>query len=412
MQELKTGGYATKEPSLALLKRNAFLTMDVILDVVDSKALTDAFMDCLFDWCVKEDLFREEDSARETEETKTNGEIPDALRAYLFEIGQYPLLTSEEEHCLGKKVKEGKDAEKQWNKDSELLGTLKQEIRKEKAKYRRNYPEHPEISFSDIEGCFPASLNEDYACVWLIEEGEEARDILVNSNLRLVVSVAKKYVKQGMSMMDLIQEGNLGLIHATEKYDYTMPNRFSTYATWWIKQAIRRASISQAKNIRIPIHTAELMARVKKIEKELSQSLGRNPTTGEIAAHMPGVSEEKIKDLKRLDLQEVSLENLVGEDEKTSFLEMLEDTNAVDPKEYGEKKELYDSIHALMDTLSEEERLVLRLRYGFEDGEEKSYEAIGRLLHKDGSAVRLIEEKAMNRLLSSEKIREKELYEY
>ncbi|HJD46741.1 MAG TPA: sigma-70 family RNA polymerase sigma factor [Candidatus Mediterraneibacter norfolkensis] len=274
----------------------------------------------------------------ETMENELNiqeGMLTEPLKIYLNEIGQIPLLSEEEEKELGRRSSEG---------------------------------------------------------------DESARQKLAEANLRLVVSIAKHYNGRGVQLMDLIQEGNMGLMRAAEKYDYTMENRFSTYASWWIKEAMQRAIDQQSREIRVPVHVAENMKKVQKISKELQQELGRDPLPKEISEKMPGKTEKDIKEILSYLQSPVSLETPVGEEGENSLGDMVEDRTEATPEEAMNTLVQKDEVRELLESLSDRERQVIRLRYGLEDGKTHTLEEIGKMLNVTRERVRQIEARAMEKL--------------
>lgn len=268
------------------------------------------------------------------------GMLTEPLKIYLNEIGQIPLLSEEEERELGRRSSEG---------------------------------------------------------------DESARRRLEEANLRLVVSLAKHYTGRGVQLMDLIQEGNMGLMRAAEKYDYTMENRFSTYASWWIKEAMQRAIDQQSREIRVPVHVAENMKKVQKISKELQQELGREPLPKEIAEKMPGKTEDDIKNILSYLQSPVSLETPVGEEGENSLGDMVEDRTEATPEEAMNVLVQKEEVSELLGALSDRERQVIRLRYGLEDGKTHTLEEIGSMLNVTRERVRQIEARAMEKLRKNAK---------
>ena len=266
--------------------------------------------------------------------------LTEPLKIYLNEIGQIPLLSEEEERELGRKSSEGDAA---------------------------------------------------------------ARQKLAEANLRLVVSIAKHYTGRGVQLMDLIQEGNMGLMRAAEKYDYTKENRFSTYASWWIKEAMQRAIDQQSREIRVPVHVAENMKKVQKVSKELQQELGREPLPKEIAEKIPGKTEKDIKDILSYLQSPVSLETPVGEEGENSLGDMVEDRTEATPEEAMDSLVRKEEVSELLDSLSDRERQVIRLRYGLEDGKTHTLEEIGNTLNVTRARVRQIEARAMEKLRKNAK---------
>lgn len=274
------------------------------------------------------------------EEQQITAEMTGPLQIYLNEIGQIPLLSEEEERELGRRSAQG---------------------------------------------------------------DESARRKLEEGNLRLVVSLAKRYTGRGVQLMDLIQEGNMGLMRAAEKYDYTKENRFSTYASWWIKEAMQRAIDQQAREIRVPVHVAENMKRVQKISKELQQELGREPLPKEIAEKLGNKTEEEVKDILSYLQNPVSLETPVGEDGENSLGDMVEDKREATPEEAMDALVRKEEVSELLASLTERERQVIGLRYGLEDGSTHTLEEIGGILNVTRERVRQIEARAMEKLRENAK---------
>ena len=232
-----------------------------------------------------------------------------------------------------------------------------------------------------------------------IEQGDkEARDILISSNLRLVVSIAKKYVGRGMLFLDLIQEGNMGLVKAVEKFDYRKGFKFSTYATWWIRQAITRAIADQARTIRIPVHMVETINKLTRIQRQLVQELGRDPTAEEIAARMDGISADKVREIQKIALEPVSLETPIGEEDDSHLGDFIEDKNSLSPDQYASNQLLKDEINNVLSGLTEREEKVLRLRFGLYDGRTRTLEEVGKEFNVTRERIRQIEAKALRKL--------------
>lgn len=232
-----------------------------------------------------------------------------------------------------------------------------------------------------------------------IEEGDmAARDVLISSNLRLVVSIAKKYVGRGMLFLDLIQEGNMGLVKAVEKFDYRKGFKFSTYATWWIRQAITRAIADQARTIRIPVHMVETINKLTRVQRQLVQELGRDPTPEEISSKMDGISAEKVREIQKIALEPVSLETPIGEEDDSHLGDFIEDKDALSPDQYASNQLLKDEINSVLAGLTDREEKVLRLRFGLYDGRTRTLEEVGKEFNVTRERIRQIEAKALRKL--------------
>lgn len=233
-----------------------------------------------------------------------------------------------------------------------------------------------------------------------IEEGDqEAKNKLISANLRLVVAIAKKYTGRGMLFLDLIQEGNMGLIKAVDKFDYHKGFKFSTYATWWIRQAITRAIADQARTIRIPVHMVETINKMTRIQRQLVQELGRDPKAEEIADRMGGgMTPDKVREIQKIALDPVSLETPIGEEDDSHLGDFIEDKEALSPNEYANKELLKDEINEVLKTLTEREEKVLRLRFGLEDGRTRTLEEVGKEFDVTRERIRQIEAKALRKL--------------
>ncbi|MFJ7187713.1 RNA polymerase sigma factor [Streptomyces bacillaris] len=312
-----------------------------------------------------EAVMEEAEDAPEPREARNRAEnggpTSDLFREYLREIGRIPLLTAAEEVELARRVEAGLFAEERLantpDLDSRLAGDLDR----------------------------------------LVVMGRTAKRRLIEANLRLVVSVAKRYVGRGLTMLDLVQEGNLGLIRAVEKFDYARGYKFSTYATWWIRQAMSRALADQARTIRVPVHVVELINRVVRVQRRLLQERGYEPTADEVAAQLD-LTPERVTEVLRLAQEPVSLHAPVGEEDDVSFGDLIEDGDAASPVESAAFLLLREHLEAVLSTLGERERKVVQLRYGLDDGRPRTLEEIGRIFGVTRERIRQIESKTLSRL--------------
>lgn len=347
------------------------ISQNQFMDAIADLGLDDDAMDDLFSWCDDNDItFMDEgideeefelddatddldsniDDTRDDDESSIEDEISnleqsfanashakinDPVKMYLKEIGQIPLLDPKDEPIIAKRIQEG---------------------------------------------------------------DEEAKQQLISSNLRLVVSIAKKYVGRGMLFLDLIQEGNCGLIKAVEKFDYTKGFKFSTYATWWIRQSITRAIADQARTIRIPVHMVETINKLTRIQRQLVQDLGRDPLPEEIAEKMENITAEKVREIQKIALDPVSLETPIGEEDDSHLGDFIEDKETLSPDDYTNNQLLKDEINNVLQGLTEREEKVLRLRFGLQDGRTRTLEEVGKEFNVTRERIRQIEAKALRKL--------------
>ena len=298
--------------------------------------------------------------------------IEDPVRMYLKEIGKVPLLSAEEEIELAKNMEAGAVAKekiailksREENATEEELAEIKEEIK---------------------------NLQKD------LDAGDEAKKRLAEANLRLVVSIAKRYVGRGMLFLDLIQEGNLGLIKAVEKFDYRKGYKFSTYATWWIRQAITRAIADQARTIRIPVHMVETINKLIRVSRQLLQELGREPSPEEIAAEM-NMPVERVREILKISQEPVSLETPIGEEEDSHLGDFIQDDNVPVPADAAAFTLLKEQLEEVLGTLTEREQKVLTLRFGLEDGRARTLEEVGKEFNVTRERIRQIEAKALRKL--------------
>ncbi|MBB5183196.1 RNA polymerase sigma factor RpoD [Catenisphaera adipataccumulans] len=334
------------------------LSQHAFMEAIAKLKLSDDDLDALFNWCDENDIAfldkdglddidedveveEDEDSVDEIAQLEqsfansSHTKINDPVKMYLKEIGQIPLLDPKEEPIIAKRIQEG---------------------------------------------------------------DEEAKQILIESNLRLVVSIAKKYVGRGMLFLDLIQEGNCGLIKAVDKFDYKKGFKFSTYATWWIRQSITRAIADQARTIRIPVHMVETINKLTRIQRQLVQDLGRDPIPEEIAEKMDNITADKVREIQKIALDPVSLETPIGEEDDSHLGDFIEDKETLSPDDYTNNQLLKDEINNVLQGLTEREEKVLRLRFGLEDGRTRTLEEVGKEFNVTRERIRQIEAKAIRKL--------------
>jgi RNA polymerase primary sigma factor len=314
------------------------------------------------------------------------------IQAYLQEIGRIPLLNAEEEIILAKKIKAG---EKEFKN---LIKKLAEENYHEVyVEANKDYEEGSDKSKA-IERAKKRLLTKDRKLINdTVKEGAEAKDLLSTANLRLVVSIAKKYSKRGLDLLDLIQEGNIGLIRAVEKFDYRKGFKFSTYATWWIRQAITRAIADQARTIRIPVHMIETINKLSKVSAQLATKLGRKPKPVEIAKAM-GITVDKVQEIIKIAQKPQSLETKIGEDGENSIVEIIPDEYSASPAELANWSFLKKQIHEVLQNLSDRERKVLELRFGLRDGVPRTLEEVGHEFNVTRERIRQIEAKALKKM--------------
>ena len=338
------------------------------------KALNDADISVSEDFSYDEDDAKEPTSLHDVEEVdiSTFDQLPasvkvdDPVRMYLKDIGKIPLLSIDEETDLAKLVVDGREAKRRVD----------------------------EIENDDQN---TVSVEEFESLLELVDKAHDAKDKLVNSNLRLVVSIAKRYLGRGLQFLDLIQEGNMGLIKAVDKFDHQKGFKFSTYATWWIRQAITRAVADQARTIRIPVHMVETINKLVRIQRQLVQELSREPSPQEVAERMD-ISVEKVQQIQKIAQEPISLESPVGEEEDSNLGDFISDPHALDPYEYTAKMKLRQELDDVLRTLTEREERVLRLRFGLIDGRQRTLEEVGKEFNVTRERIRQIEAKALRKL--------------
>ncbi len=307
-------------------------------------------------------VLADDDEALPAARVTVAGATADPVKDYLKQIGKVPLLNADQEVDLAKRIEAGLFAE------DKLAG---------------------------VDDSLPRDVRNDLE--WIAEDGRRAKDHLLEANLRLVVSLAKRYTGRGMLFLDLIQEGNLGLIRAVEKFDYTKGYKFSTYATWWIRQAITRAMADQARTIRIPVHMVEVINKLARVQRQMLQDLGREPTPEELAVELD-MTPEKVVEVQKYGREPISLHTPLGEDGDSEFGDLIEDSEAIQPGEAVSFTLLQEQLHSVLDTLSEREAGVVSMRFGLTDGQPKTLDEIGKVYGVTRERIRQIESKTMSKL--------------
>jgi RNA polymerase primary sigma factor len=302
-----------------------------------------------------------DDDDAPAQQVVTAGATADPVKDYLKQIGKVALLNAEQEVELAKRIEAGLFAEEKLANSPNLEPKLRRELE------------------------------------WIAQDGRRAKNHLLEANLRLVVSLAKRYTGRGMLFLDLIQEGNLGLIRAVEKFDYTKGYKFSTYATWWIRQAITRAMADQARTIRIPVHMVEVINKLARVQRQMLQDLGREPTPEELAKELD-MTPEKVVEVQKYGREPISLHTPLGEDGDSEFGDLIEDSEAVVPADAVSFTLLQEQLHQVLDTLSEREAGVVSMRFGLTDGQPKTLDEIGKVYGVTRERIRQIESKTMSKL--------------
>ncbi len=384
---------------MELGKSKGSLTNREIMDILDEVSLEPEQIEKLYDLLEEQGIEIIEDSADDIEDISNivkivedkeednvvEGEhtlVDDPVKVYLKEIGKVPLLSGEEEIELAKQMLKGAEFQK-------MIALMK------------DREEGKEIAEEDLPifELLPDAFEQEEldAMNAEIAKGEKAKQRLSEANLRLVVSIAKRYVGRGMHFLDLIQEGNLGLIKAVEKFDYQKGYKFSTYATWWIRQAITRAIADQARTIRIPVHMVETINRVMRVSRQLVQELGRDPTSEEIAREI-NQPEEKVREILKIALDPVSLETPIGEEEDSHLGDFIPDDDVPAPVEATSQIMLREQLVEVLSTLTPREAKVLELRFGLRDGRQRTLEEVGKEFNVTRERIRQIESKALRKL--------------
>jgi RNA polymerase primary sigma factor len=302
-----------------------------------------------------------DDTDEPIQQVMVAGATADPVKDYLKQIGKVPLLNAEMEVELAKRIEAGLFSDEKLAKGGKISAKVQEELE------------------------------------WIADDGRRAKNHLLEANLRLVVSLAKRYTGRGMLFLDLIQEGNLGLIRAVEKFDYTKGYKFSTYATWWIRQAITRAMADQARTIRIPVHMVEVINKLARVQRQMLQDLGREPTPEELAKELD-MTPEKVIEVQKYGREPISLHTPLGEDGDSEFGDLIEDSEAIVPADAVSFTLLQEQLHAVLDTLSEREAGVVSMRFGLTDGQPKTLDEIGKVYGVTRERIRQIESKTMSKL--------------
>ncbi len=366
---------AAKAPAKKAASTPAVVTLDdvevvgpdgkkVLPDIPDEKFEADVKTDPTIAEDEKEATFvvsDADDSGEPEQQVMVAGATADPVKDYLKQIGKVPLLNAEMEVELAKRIEAGLFSEEKLAKGGKISAKLEEELE------------------------------------WIAEDGRRAKNHLLEANLRLVVSLAKRYTGRGMLFLDLIQEGNLGLIRAVEKFDYTKGYKFSTYATWWIRQAITRAMADQARTIRIPVHMVEVINKLARVQRQMLQDLGREPTPEELAKELD-MTPEKVVEVQKYGREPISLHTPLGEDGDSEFGDLIEDSEAIVPADAVSFTLLQEQLHAVLDTLSEREAGVVSMRFGLTDGQPKTLDEIGKVYGVTRERIRQIESKTMSKL--------------
>ena len=375
--ELKTMS-DIKEEIIFAKKEGVTIDQDYILKKIEHFDVTDDELNDIFDWFKSENL--------DLDEELNESDLSDEK---LLSAGQ-PVIDEIDED-----IDDDDDDTKEEMIDP--IANLEVNFGSRNAYAKINDP--VKMYLKDIGQVNLIKPEEELGIAKKVEEGDQdARTLLISANLRLVVSIAKKYVGRGMLFLDLIQEGNMGLIKAVEKFDYKKGFKFSTYATWWIRQSITRAIADQARTIRIPVHMVETINKLNKIQRDLVQQLGREPSAEEISEKMDGISPEKVRDIQRIALDPVSLETPIGEEDDTHLGDFIEDKEAMSPHQYANNQLLKEEIERALKQLTEREEKVLKFRYGLVDNRTRTLEEFGKEFTVTRERIRQIESKALRKL--------------
>ena len=362
-------------------KNGEQITQEKLLEEAEKNHLREEEEDQLFDWIQQQGIFISADEE---------------------------LLEEEEAELSEEDLRDdGDDSEEDEEEEDDLSDQDSPDPYIETGK-RRGQSDSVKVYLREIGAIPLLNAQQEYDVAKRVAEGDkEAKELLISSNLRLVVSMAKEHLNRGLSLQDLIQEGNIGLMRAVEKFDYTKGFRFSTYATWWIRQSMVRAIADQSRDIRLPVHMAEQIMRVNRVQRRLLQELNREPTVEEIAAQLEGMTPERVMEIQKIGMDPVSLESPAGDEENSTLQDFIQDTTAVDPVAYANSSVLRDQVDKLLKELPEREEKIVRMRFGLDGtGKPKTLEEVGNECHVTRERIRQIESKALRRLHRSMQIKQ------
>ena len=377
-------------------KEQGYINTADILDATGHLDLSEEDMEGLIEFFRQNGIEIEDDEIESDEEMSLEPDLPESFEDAEREMEEEEMDVEDEGEGLSEEEREVAtitDFSRIGIGEVKVNDSVKMYLKEIGKVNLLSAQEETELAMRIVAGSKPDATPEE------IEDGKEAKDQLINANLRLVISIAKHYVGRGMHFLDLIQEGNLGLIKAVEKFDYTKGFKFSTYATWWIRQAITRAIADQARTVRIPVHMVETINKMTRVQRQLVQELGREPTAEEISEKMEGaLSPDRIREIQRIALEPVSLETPIGEEDDSRLGDFIADGDAQSPEEYTTKSLLKEELYEIMKDLTDREERVLRLRYGLDDNRPRTLEEVGREFGVTRERIRQIEAKAIRKL--------------
>jgi RNA polymerase primary sigma factor len=326
-------------------------------------------------------VIRDTEESEIPEQLHIVGATADPVKDYLKQIGKVPLINAATEVELSKRIEAGQMAKHILNPELETDETIRAQLQK------------------------LGSMATKEELEWMVTDGQAAKDHMLEANLRLVVSLAKRYTGRGMSFLDLIQEGNLGLNRAVEKFDFKKGYKFSTYSTWWIRQAITRAMADQARTIRIPVHMVEVINKLGRVQRQMLQDLGREPTSEELAKELD-MTPERVVEIQRYEREPISIHTKMGDDGDGEFGDIIEDADAIDADDIANFHQMQEALKAVLDTLLPREAGVIRMRFGLDDGKPKTLDEIGKVYGVTRERIRQVEQIARSKIKANEQLRE------